>query len=98
MATFNVRSRTGEDEILKSLIIDGINEERKKIEYALSISTAIIREKENSFKITSADFLVKFKEGRIEENEDTFQWWAELKLTDTLKKQLATLADVEICQ
>ncbi len=98
MTSLQVTSKTGEKEILKGLLLDGISGEKRKIEYALSISAGIIKEKEDSYKILSAEFLDKFKKGTIEENDDTFQWWAELKLTDQLKKQLETLSGIEICQ
>lgn len=98
MATISISSQAGKKETLRSLLLDGINDEKKKIEYALSLSSEIIKGKENFHKISSVDFLDKFKRGEIKEDDDTFQWWAELKLADTLKEKLETIYHLEICQ
>lgn len=98
MATLNIKSLHGEEETLKELIFEGIKEEKRKVGYALGITTEIIRTKEDYYKISSAEFLEMFKRGDIEENDDTFQWWAELKLADILQKKNETLSHIEICQ
>lgn len=98
MATLNIKSLHGEVETLKELILEGIREEKRKVEYALGITTEIIKTKEDYYKISSAEFLEMFKRGDIEENDDTFQWWAELKLADILQKKNKTLSHIEICR
>jgi len=42
-------------------------------------------------------FIAKFKSGEIEENEETFEWWAETKLADELKEKLQTFCHPEPC-
>jgi len=98
MATVNVKSSHGEEATLKELLMEGIREEKKKVEYALSVSSGIISGKEGKYGMSSTEFLEKFKSGEIAENEDTFQWWAEYKLLNILKEKFETLNHVEICR
>lgn len=48
--------------------------------------------------MSSAAFIEKFKNGEIEENDDTFNWWAEYKLRSELSQKIKTIEDIEICQ
>ena len=98
MTTINIKSVHGEFELIKGLLPDGIREERKKIEYALNLSDDVIKKFEYKYGISSSSFLEKFKTGNIDENEETFQWWAETKLTDELREKLKALTEIEICQ
>lgn len=98
MATISIKSSYGEEATLKELLLEGIKEEKKKVEYALSVSSGIISGKEGRYGISSAEFLEKFRTGEIAEDEDTFQWWAEYKLLNILKEKLETLNHVEICR
>ena len=98
MATINITSSHGEDATLKELLIEGIKEEKKKVEYALSISSGIISNKESKYGIPTGEFLEKFKKGEINEDEDTFQWWTEYKLWNILREKLETLNHIEICR
>jgi hypothetical protein len=42
--------------------------------------------------------LEKFKKGEIQENDETFSWWAETRLIKELEEKLKTLEGIEICQ
>lgn len=97
MITVNIKSINGEFETLKGLLFDGIREEKKKIEYALELSDEIIRKYEQKYDISTSFFLEKFRKGDIEENEETFQWWAEVKLANELKEKLKAITGIEIC-
>ena len=98
MITVNIKSINGEFETLKGLLFDGIREEKRKIEYALGLSDEIIRKFEQKYDISTSSFLEKFKRGDIEENEETFQWWAEVKVANELKEKLKAITEIEICQ
>ena len=91
MTTINIKSIHGEFELLKGLLSDGIREERRKIEYALNLSDNIINKFEYKYGISTSAFLEKFKTGNIDEDEETFQWWAEAKLADELRGKLSLL-------
>ena len=43
-------------------------------------------------------FIEKFRKGEIEENDETFDWWAETKLANVLQEKIKTIEDIEICQ
>ena len=48
--------------------------------------------------MSSADFIEKFKNGEIEENDDTFNWWAEYKLRSEFSQKIKTIEDIKIRQ
>jgi hypothetical protein len=48
--------------------------------------------------MTSKKFLQHFQKGEIEENSDTFEWWAELKVSKELEEKLQMVETIEICQ
>ena len=43
-------------------------------------------------------FIEKCRKGEIEENNETFDWWAEMKLANVLQEKIKTIEDIEICQ
>ncbi|MBI5142960.1 MAG: hypothetical protein HZA20_12345 [Nitrospirae bacterium] len=83
-----IKCLQGDEETVRELVIDGLMEEKKRIEYALSISEAIIRQQESNHGISSAVFIDQFRNNQVDENDDTFQWWAELKLAEKLNSKL----------
>mgnify|MGYP001578024718 FL=1 len=98
MATVNIKSTSGETATIKKLLSDGLEEERRRIKFALDLSDSTIRNYEEKYHMSSADFIEKFKNGEIEENDDTFNWWAEYKLRSELSQKIKTIEDIEICQ
>lgn len=98
MISINVKSASGEIETIKKLLFGGLDEERKRIEYAFNMTVRAIKKFEEKFGISTDIFLEKFKSGEIKENEDTFEWWAETKLADELREKLKTITSIEICQ
>jgi len=98
MVAISVKSSSGETETIKSLLLDGINEEKRKIEFAISVSVSKIKNLEKKYKISTSSFIEKFKKGEIEENEETFEWWAEANLANELLEKLKALKSIEICQ
>ncbi|HLP46877.1 MAG TPA: hypothetical protein VK469_13065 [Candidatus Kapabacteria bacterium] len=70
------------------IVSDGILEEKEKIDYALEKSAKIIKKYEEKYKMSSEEFLKRFKKGEIEEDDDTFSWWAELKVSQELETKL----------
>lgn len=98
MVTLNVKSISGGEETVKKILQDGLEEERKRVEYALNMTMNAIRIFEERFAMSTDIFIEKFRSGEIEENQETFEWWAETKLADKLKETLQTITTIEICQ
>ncbi|OHB68334.1 MAG: hypothetical protein A2W17_12310 [Planctomycetes bacterium RBG_16_41_13] len=98
MVTINVKSTSGDVDTVKELILEGLREEKKRIEFALERTTSIVKAYEEKYGISTSVFIEKFKKGEIEENDDTFDWWAEMKIADELREKINTLANIEICR
>ncbi len=98
MATLNIKSSSGETDTIKKLLTNGLEEERRRIKFALDLSDSTIRNYEEKYHMSSADFIQKFKNGEIEENDDTFNWWAEYKIRNELSQKIKMIEDIEICQ
>lgn len=98
MVTVNVKSTTGDVDTVKELIIEGLKEEKKRIEFALERTTSIVKAYEEKYGISTSVFIEKFKRGEIEENDDTFDWWAEVKMANELREKINTIANIEICR
>ena len=98
MATLNIKSTSGETDTIKKFLTDGLEEEKRRIKFALDLSESTIRNYEKKYHMSSAAFIEKFKNGEIEENDDTFNWWAEYKLRSELSQKIKTIEDIEICQ
>lgn len=98
MVAINVKSSSGELEIVKGLLREGINEEKRKIDFAISVTANKIEKYEAKYGMSTAFFIEKFKKGEIKENDETFEWWAETKLAGELAEKLKALKDIEICQ
>jgi hypothetical protein len=98
MLELNLRTTSGDISSFKKIVSDGIIEEKKKIDYALEKTNRIIKGYEEEYKMSSEDFLKRFKKGEIEEDNDTFTWWAELKVGKELEEKLLMVDTIEICQ
>ncbi|MBM4065412.1 MAG: hypothetical protein FJ266_07185 [Planctomycetes bacterium] len=98
MATLNIKSTSGETDTIKKFLTDGLEEEKRRIKFALDLSDSTIRNYEKKYHMSSAAFIERFKNGEIEENDDTFNWWAEYKLRSELLQKIKTIEDIEICQ
>jgi hypothetical protein len=98
MLELNLRTTSGDISSFKKIVSDGILEEKKKIGYALEKTTGIIKRYEEEYKMSSEEFLKRFKRGEIEEDNDTFSWWAELKVRKELEEKLLMVDTIEICQ
>jgi len=97
MLTLNIKAETDDISIIKKILSLGLLEERKKVEYALSQTYEKIKEFEEKYKRSSDSFLANFKENKIEENDDTFTWYAELKLEKELSEKLRIIKNIELC-
>jgi hypothetical protein len=98
MVTVNVKSASGDVDTVKELILEGLKEEKKRIEFALARTTSIVKAYEEKYGISTSTFIEKFKRGEIEENDDTFDWWAEAKMSNELREKINTIANIEICR
>ncbi|HHT9136275.1 MAG TPA: hypothetical protein ACFYEK_03430 [Candidatus Wunengus sp. YC60] len=98
MVTVNVKSTTGDVDTIKELIIEGLKEEKKRIEFALERTASIVKAYEEKYGISTSVFIEKFKQSEIEENDDTFDWWAEVKMANELREKINTIANIEICR
>lgn len=98
MVTVNVKSTSGEAETIKELLAGGLEEEKRRIKFAIEMSVSKIEKYEEKYGISTNVFIKKFKNREIEENDETFNWWAEEKLVNELKEKLSIIEDIEICQ
>ena len=98
MVTLSVKSDSGKRETIKQLLLDGLEEEKKRLEYALDLTIKKIKGFEKKFGMSTDEFLEKFKSGEVKEDEETFEWWGEKKLADELKVNLDTITGIEVCQ
>ncbi len=98
MLELNLKTTSGDIASFKKIVSDGILEEKKKIDFALEKTARIIKRYEEEYKMSSEDFFKRFKKGEIEEDNDTFTWWAELKVTKELEEKLLMVDTIEICQ
>lgn len=98
MLELNLKTTSGDISSFKKIVADGIQEEKKKIDYALEKTARIIKRYEEEYKMTSEDFLTRFSKGEIEEDDETFTWWAELKVSKELEEKLLMVDTIEICQ
>ena len=98
MVTLNVKSVSGEAETIKELLAGGLEEEKRRIKFAIEMSVTKIKKYEEKYGISTSAFIGKFKNREMEEDDDTFNWWAEEKLINELKQKLSILENIEICQ
>jgi hypothetical protein len=94
MVTISVRSKHGEKETVKKLLL----EERKRISFAIERASIETKKHEKKYGYSTSVFIENFLKSEIEEDEDTFEWWAEAKLAGELKEKLKAISDIEICQ
>jgi hypothetical protein len=88
MLELNLKTTSGDISSFKKIVVDGLSEERKKIDYALEKTNRIIKRYEDEYKMSSEEFLKRFKKDEIAEDDDTFTWWAELKVSKELEQKL----------
>src|SRR6201998_3441743 len=93
-----VSSKKGRSEALEKYVSDGLREEKKRLEFALKSTRARLEEFEKRFNKSTEEFLTQFKAGAVEENPETFEWWAETKLLKELEEQMSVLENIEICR
>lgn len=96
MLELNLKTASGDITTFKKIITDGISEERKKIDYALEKTNRIIKKFEEEYSMSSEEFLKRFKKAEIEEDDDTFTWWAELKVSKELEQKLVMVDAIRI--
>lgn len=98
MVTLNIKTVSGEVETIKKFLVDGLDEEKKRLEYALELTQKKLKDFEKKFGMSTDMFLEKFKTGEIREDGETFEWWSEKKIVDELREKLRTITSIEICQ
>ncbi|HJW87765.1 MAG TPA: hypothetical protein VJ440_14120 [Candidatus Brocadiaceae bacterium] len=98
MVTLNVKSASGEIDTVRGLLTEGLGEEKRRIHFALEVSASKIKKYEEKYGISTKTFLEKFKNKEIEEDEDTFTWWAEERLFTELNQKLLIIKNITICQ
>lgn len=64
MVTFNVKSTSGEEDTVKKILQDGLEEERKRVEYALDMTLKTIRTFEERFGMPTDIFIERLSSGR----------------------------------
>ncbi len=96
MVTINVKSISGEVETIKELLSGGLEEEKRRIKFAIETSVSKTKKYEEKYGISTSVFIEKFRNREIEEDDDTFNWWAEEKLVNELKQKLSIIENIEI--
>jgi hypothetical protein len=94
----SLKTKLADISLFKKIVSNGLLEERKKIEYALNKTNGNIKNWETKYKLSSEKFMRRFQKNEIEENSDTFEWWAELKVLKELEEKLSIVNNIEICQ
>ena len=61
MVTLNIKSSLGETDTIKKLLTNGLEEERRRIKFALDLSDSTIRNYEEKYHMSSADFIENLK-------------------------------------
>ena len=92
-----ITSSKGNSEELESFLFSGLKEKEKRIKFAITMTQNKINELEKKFNKKTSHFLKEFNQGLIEENSDTFEWWAETKLLKELEVALETFEALNIC-
>ena len=98
MVTLNVKSTSGEADTVRGLLAEGLDEEKRRIHFAIEMSASKIKKYEEKYGISTKTFLEKFKNKEIEEDEDAFTWWAEERLLTELNQKLSIIENITICQ
>ncbi len=98
MLELSLKTASGDISTFKKIVSDGISGERKKIEFALERTYKLIKTHEKEHRMSSEEFLRRFRNGEIEENDDIFEWWAELKVSKELEEKLHLVENIEICR
>jgi len=98
MVTLNIKTVSGEVETIKKFLVDGLDEEKKRLEYALELIQKKLKNFEKKFGMFTDMFLAKFKTGEINEDGETFEWWSDKKIVDELMEKLRAITGIEICQ
>lgn len=93
-----VNSTKGEFETLEKYVSDGLREERKKLDFAIRSTKTQLAKFERSFGKSTEEFIAQFKAGAMEENAETFDWWAEVKLLKKLEEEISVFENIEICR
>ena len=98
MATLNIKSNYEEINTIKGFLTEGLEEGKKRIHFAIETTESKLRKYEEKYGISTSEFIEKFNKKEIEENDDTFSWWAEEKLLNELNQKLSIIVDIKICQ
>lgn len=98
MVTLNIKSALGEIDAVRGLLAEGLDEEKRRILYAIEMSASRTKNYEEKYGISTKTFLEKFKNKEIKEDEDTFSWWAEERLLTELNQKLLIIENITICQ
>ena len=54
MVTLNIKSTSGETDTIKKFLTDGLEEEKRRIKFALDLSESTIRNYEKKYHMSSA--------------------------------------------
>lgn len=97
MTELKIKSLMDEAAMIESIVANGIDDEKKRILYAIETAKHNIAGFESVYKMTSQEFIEKFGKNLIEETEPVFEWQAELRLLEQLQKKLNLIDSIEIC-
>lgn len=98
MATLNIKSNYEEINTIKGFLTEGLEEGKKRIHFAIETTESKLKKYEEEYGISTREFIEKFNKKEIDENDDTFSWWAEEKLLNELNQKLSIIDDIKICQ
>lgn len=98
MATLSIKSNYEEINTVKGFLTEGLEEGKKRIHFAIETTESKLKKYEDEYGISTREFIEKFNKKEIDENDDTFSWWAEEKLLNELIQKLSIIDDIKICQ
>ncbi len=98
MATLSIKSNYEEINTIKGFLTEGLEEGKKRIHFAIETTESKLKKYEEEYGISTREFIEKFTKKEIDENDDTFSWWAEEKLLNELNQKLSIIDDIKICQ
>ncbi len=98
MATLSIKSNYEEINTIKGFLTEGLEEGKKRIHFAIETTKSKLKKYEEKYGISTREFIEKFNKNEIDENDNTFSWWAEEKLLNELNQKLSIIDDIRICQ
>lgn len=94
MTELRLRSPHGNG--LRELVTGALANESRLLLAGIQRTEARLREYEQTYRLSTDDFLRKFAENELDETLDLIDWVGEARLLQRLREKLAVLQDIQI--